>query len=407
MAEKFRRTKTKYTGIYFNETTKKYDIKYNYKVYNPDTNKNDYKQKWKYGIKSIKDARTELAKLQNNSILVKDKDITLEETFHLWLSKANTQNFSPATIKNTASHMVMLYQFIPKGTKMKDITAGMYEKVMTDVREHGYSDETIHSINATLRKLIHLCYKKKLLSANILASADNIRTKNKDSYRIIPEEDFFLITNYLKTHRPPRQSANNYPKYRFLFVLLYYTGIRLGECLALQYDDFEFFSNYKKGSEPEDKLLMNFPAYSDLDREHLMGTRVKITKTYLSRFKITKEPKNFKEREIILDPSAVRLYQRLHSEHKMAGGADTDRIFPWGHTACNRMLQRICQKQGLPLYHCHEFRHTFISNLISKGVSLPVISEISGDAQDTILKRYSHMLEKDEVTVLKALSNTE
>ena len=30
-----KRTKTKYTGVYFNETTKKYDVKYNYKVYNP------------------------------------------------------------------------------------------------------------------------------------------------------------------------------------------------------------------------------------------------------------------------------------------------------------------------------------------------------------------------------------
>lgn len=407
MAEKTKRTKTVPPRIYFNENTKKYDIKYNYKVYNPDTHKNDYKQKKKCGFKSIKDAKEGLAKLQNDSMLVKDKDITLEGAHQLWLAKAKTQNFSPASVKNTASHMAMLYQFIPKGTKMKDITAGMYEKVMTDVREYGYSDETIRSINATFRKLINLCHKKKLLAVNILESADNIRTKKKDSYRIIPEEDFFLITGYLKTHRPPQRSVNNYPKYRFLFFLLYYTGIRLGECLALQYDDFEFFSNYKKGAEPEDKPLMDFPTYSDLDREHLMGTRVKITKTYLGRYKITKEPKNFKEREIILDPNAVRLYQRLHSEHKMHGGADTDRIFPWSHTACNRMLQRICKKQGLPLYHCHEFRHTFISNLISKGVPLPVISEISGDTQDTILKRYSHMFEKDEVTVLKALSNME
>jgi len=30
MAEKVKRTKTKYTGVYFNENTKKYDIKFNY-----------------------------------------------------------------------------------------------------------------------------------------------------------------------------------------------------------------------------------------------------------------------------------------------------------------------------------------------------------------------------------------
>ena len=208
MAEKVKRTKTKHPRIYYNENTKKYDIKYNYKVYNPDTHKNDYKQKKKCGFKSIKDAKEGLAKLQNDSVLVKDKDITLEGAYQLWLAKAKTQNFSPASVKNTASHMAMLYRFIPKGTKMKDITAGMYEKVMTDVREHGYSDETIRSINATFRKLINLCHKKKFLAVNILESADNIRTKKKDGYRVIPEEDFFLITGYLKTHRPPQRSVN-------------------------------------------------------------------------------------------------------------------------------------------------------------------------------------------------------
>ena len=403
MAEKVKRTKTKYANIYLNENTKKYDIKYNYKVYNTDTKKNDYKQKWKYGIPTVKEAKTELAKLQNDSVLAKDKDITLEGAYKLWLVKAETQDFSPASIQNTASYLKMLCHFIPKETKMKDITADMYEKTMKKVRQYGYSDETIRNINATFRKLIHLCCNKRLVSTNILEHADNIRTKNKISYRIIPEKEFIAISNYFKTHRSVRSEVNNYPKYRFMFSLLYYTGIRLGECLALQYDDFEFFSHFKEGEEPQDKIFLDFPSTEDMDREHLMGTQVKITKTYLSDFKVTKEPKNFKSRTIVLAPDVVRIYQRLHSKHTLKGGADSDRIFDWGDTACNNMLQKVCIKLGFPHYHCHEFSHTFISNLISKGVPLPVISKVSGDTQETILKRYSHMLERDEVMVLKAL----
>jgi len=114
---------------------------------------------------------------------------------------------------------------------------------------------------------------------------------------------------------------------------------------------------------------------------------------------------NFKERTIVLNPATVRLYQRLDEEHTLDGGADTDRIFTWGHAACNNMLQKACKKLGLPSYHCHEFRHTYISNLAGEGVPLAIISEISGDTQETILKRYSHMFEKDEVMVLKALQN--
>ena len=246
-----------------------------------------YKQKWKYGILTIKEAKTELAKLQNDGVLAKDKDITLEDAYKLWLVRAETQNFSPASVKNTASYLKMLYKFIPKETNMNDITSDMYEKVMNKVRKYGYSDETIRNVNATFRKLIHLCYRKKLVATNILEYADNIRTKSKSSYRIIPKEEFDSIINYLKTHKSVRLGINNYPKYVLMFSLLYYTGIRLGECLALQYYDFEFFSHYKKDEEPEDIVFLDFPSEDDINREHLMGTQVKITKTYLSDFKIT------------------------------------------------------------------------------------------------------------------------
>lgn len=404
MAEKVKRIKTKHTGIYFNENTQKYDIKYNYTVYNAEKQKNEYKQKWKYGISSVKEAKAELLKLKNSNAAAKDNDITLEGAYQLWLIRAENQNFSPKTVKNTDAHLRMLYKFISKETKVKDITWDIYEKTMNDVKKHGYSEETIHNINTAFRKLIRLCYKKEMITTNILEFADNIRTKEKDNYRIIPKEDFVAISNYFKGHKPVQSKVYHYPKYRFLFSLLYYTGIRIGECLALQYDDFEEFSYFPKSETPKDKLLMNFPSRSDLEQEHLIGTRIKITKAYLSDFKITKSPKNFKKRTIPLDSEVVRLYQRLHQQNIMDGGLDSDRIFNWGHGSCNHMLQKACKELELPLYHCHEFRHTFISNLIRENVPLPVISKVSGDTQETILKRYSHMFESDEVMILKALS---
>ena len=121
MADKVKRTKTKYTGIYFNENTKKYDVKYNYKVYNPVKQKNDYKAKWVYNLLTITEARVELAKLQTVGIKAEDKDITLSGAFELWKIKAKGQDFSPVTIDNTEQHMAMIYQFLPEETKLKDI----------------------------------------------------------------------------------------------------------------------------------------------------------------------------------------------------------------------------------------------------------------------------------------------
>lgn len=118
MAEQVKRTKTKYPNIYYNENTKLYDVKYNYKVYDPLTQKNKYKAKWKYNLSSLAEARGELAKLQTGTNKAEDKDITLQGVFDLWKNKAGGQNFSPVTIRNTEQQMKMIYQFLPKETNI-------------------------------------------------------------------------------------------------------------------------------------------------------------------------------------------------------------------------------------------------------------------------------------------------
>ena len=39
-----KRVSNKYPGVYFNETSGKYDVKYNFTVYNPAKQKNEHKQ---------------------------------------------------------------------------------------------------------------------------------------------------------------------------------------------------------------------------------------------------------------------------------------------------------------------------------------------------------------------------
>ena len=147
------------------------------------------------------------------------------------------------------------------------------------------------------------------------------------------------------------------------------------------------------------------PSSESAKEKHLQGMRVRVVKAYVSDIKLTKSPKNFKKRTIPLSPAPERLFMRIKEEHLMKGGDLNDKIFTWEHGACASMLEKACKALNLPKYTCHEFRHTFISNLIKNGVPLPVIEKVSGDTQATILKRYSHMFESDEVMILSALQN--
>lgn len=400
MADKVR-TKTKYKSIYYNNTTKKYDVKYNYKEYDIKSGKNRYRAKWSYNLNTITEARAELARLQTSGVKTDDKDITLKGAYELWEIKAIGQNFSPITIKNTSNFMTMIYQFLPASTKLKDIDEDVYFKFCADIRANGFSEETLFSLNTTFRKIINHAFKKKLITENFLLYTDNMKTKRKEDYRIITKEEYDLIDNYFKENKCIRKGQNSYKKYRFMYNLLYYTGLRIGEALALTYNDFEEFSYYKKGTEP----LRIAPSSTATEQAHLQGMRVVINKAYVSREKLLKDTKNYKKRTIPLSPSTERLYMRLREEHKQKGGSLEDKIFLYDYSTYNSTIKKACEKLELEPCSCHSFRHTFISNLIKKNIPLTVIEKVSGDNQNTILKRYSHMFESDEVMILTALQN--
>ena len=54
-----------------------------------------------------------------------------------------------------------------------------------------------------------------------------------------------LYTILRTVSRFVRLGVNNSPQYRLLLDILYYTGIRTGEVLAMTYNDFEQFNFYK------------------------------------------------------------------------------------------------------------------------------------------------------------------
>lgn len=400
MADKVR-TKTKYKSIYYNNTTKKYDVKYNYKEYDIKTGKNRYRAKWSYNLNTLTEARAELARLQTSGVKTDDKDITLSGAYELWEIKAIGQNFSPVSIKNTANFMTMIYKVIPENTKLKDIDEDVYYKFCASIRSAGYSEETLFSLNTTFRKVINHAFKKRLITENFLLYTDNMKTKRKEDYRVISKEEYDLIDNYFKNNKCIRKNENTYKKYRFMYNLLYYCGIRIGEALALTYSDFEEFSYYKKTDEP----IKIAPSSELVKNKHLQGMRVIIDKSFVSRENLLKDTKNYKKRTIPLSPSTERLYMRLKEEHLLNGGSLEDKIFTLTYSAYDTTIRKACKKLNIETCSCHDFRHTFISNLIKKNIPLTVIEKVSGDNQNTILQRYSHMFESDEVMILSALQD--
>lgn len=394
MAKAVKRNKTKYPNIYFNENTKKYDVKHNYKEYDPLRQKNVYKARWIYNCATITEARAALANLQTGGIKTSGKDMTLQSAFDLWKIKAAAQNYSKTTVLNTEQQLRTISKYLPLSTKLDHINEEVYYRLFDCLRKE-YSEETIHTLNSAFRKLIHLAYKKGYITDNFLHKADNIRTRQKDQFRILTHAEFEKIDSYLGGKQSNHRGYNAYPKLQFFYNVLYYTGIRLGECLALTWADFEEF----RYDPPEQSGEAGTTA-----QKCLSGMRLKVTKSILRTGEI-KEPKNLKKRTIPLPPPLEALYRREHEKHTAGGGTNTERIFTYAPPYCLIRIKATCEIVKIESCSCHAFRHTYISNLIRNSVPLSVIEKVSGDTQGTIFKRYSHMFQDDERLVLNALEH--
>ena len=397
-----KRTKTKYTGIYFNEATKRYDVKYNYTELDVLTGKNVYKSKWVYGLPLLKDAQAALADMKANGIKKKETELTFGGALELWKREAVADNLSPITIRNTEQHFAVLSKYLPPMVKMKDITIEMYKDTLNKCRADKYAEESLHSFNATFRKLINTAYAKGYISHNILTGQKNFRTDSKKEYRLVTADEYRVLDQYFAAGGFVRNGVDNFKEYRLLFAILYFTGLRIGEALALTYDDFEKFDYYAKGTGPNIWVAVS---PEDTKAPHLRGKRIKIKKSYATKSKQIKGTKNRKERTVPINDQIDYLLGHLNksAEYQSDPKKRRERLFPWTDGAVNATLARACENTGLEHITCHAFRHTYISNLIRMGVPLPVIEKVSGDTQATILRRYSHMFEQDERLVLEAL----
>lgn len=382
MSKKMVRKATKCPGVYKNCETGKYDVKHCFTEVDPYTNKKVHRQKWVYGIKTYTEAKEQKAKIDGKGFRHAKEGCSLLTAMELWNEKAEASKYSVITIRNTSQQFKMICKFWAPDLLIDNITEEQYLKLIAACREYGYSEDTLYNINSCLRKIIHLAYKNRYIAENLTLFWDNPRIDPGVKRNVISRVDFEKLDKFFFQNDFYRLGVSNYPKYRFLVNLLYYSGIRIGEAIALNYSDFY------------ECILKN--------RRYM---RVNITKSYNSSYKLLKGVKNGKSRKIPLPDKVCILYKKILEEHLRNGGTMDARIITWDHSACRMMLEKACKSVGIRNYCCHDFRHTYISNLIRRGVPLPIIESASGDTQATILKHYSHMFVGDEQMLLDVLED--
>lgn len=180
-------------------------------------------------------------------------------------------------------------------------------------------------------------------------------------------------------------------KYKAFFFLIAYSGFRRSEMLGLEWKDVDFENN-----------IITIKRTSNYTAER--GIYTDTTKTKRSQRVLKISPyimEILKEYKLEQDEEALRLGDKW---------VESDRLFvKWNGEPMNNQtpygwLKEFCEKNDMPFYGIHSFRHFAASSLISAGLDVTTVSGALGHCNSgTTLNVYSHMFQNAQARVSEAM----
>ena len=267
-----------------------------------------------------------------------------------------------------------------------------------DRKEGGISPKTITNIKNMIHAALKQAQINGLIGKNV---ADLVKSpkQSKHEMRVLTDKEFDMLLKTVKVER-----------YGVPICLAMFTGLRVGEVLALKIEDIEIDSSeptlYVRTSMKRDnKDASHNPSdefYGDNEATKTVLIRGS-TKTYTSK------------RDVPLIPEAVEQLQRQlkyrKEDIKASGEAYKNHNFlfsnPLGYPFDQRTYQdtfnKILKNAGIDKLSSigtkqlsagfHTLRHTFATRAIAAGMDILVLSKILGHAQpSTTLNKYGHVL---------------
>jgi Site-specific recombinase XerD len=238
--------------------------------------------------------------------------------------------------------------------KMNEIKATDIRKWQNELMQQDYAPTYLRTIHNQVSALFNYAVQYYDLPNNPCRKAGSIGKKNADEMQFWTKVEF---EGFLDSVMNKRQSY-------MAFMTLFWTGMRLGELLALTVDDIDF-----------DKRTIS------------------IMKSYqrISGRDVITEPKTPKSKRVITIPQflVVDLQDYIVS---MYGAQKQDRLFPVTKYYLEHEMQRGIKESGMKRIRLHDLRHSHASMLVEMGFSpLEIANRLGHEKIETTLNTYSHL----------------
>lgn len=301
-------------------------------------------------------------------------NISFNEAYLMYLKYAELKQKrqSISTLKERFNNLILPYF---KDYNINEITEHDYINYQYELLKKEYSYNYLRNTHYLIVAFLDYCMNFLDLKSNIARKVGNFKN---DNYKT--KNDFYTIKEFKKFIK---NVDNNI--YKQFFNLMFFTGTRPGEAMALKFSDL----SYKKIS-----ITKTIDEHST-NGKRLIGT----PKTNSSIRDIYIDNKLYKDL-LKLKKYYIEKYNNEIIDYYIFGG-----IKPLAPTSINRYKKVAANKAKIKCIRIHDFRHSHATMLLNKKIQIKVISKRLGHSSvNTTLNTYIHNDLKQEKRVVKTLN---
>ncbi|EHJ56475.1 TPA: site-specific integrase [Streptococcus agalactiae] len=343
------------------------------------------------GLKSKKDAIELEYHLRVIELKEKNRDtfVTSDMLFSL-LEKEDNQNHRKISYLTTQRnnydrHIKTYFQQVD----MKKVTykhiyrfrESLKEKSTKQNSNEKLSNNTINKIMILVKKMFDSGIRNELITKNPCQNLRKLPIKK-------PELHFWGIEEFLNFKSLITEDEY---QYNLFFTLAYFTGMRMGEILALTWNDVNFYTS---------TIHVTKSVYYVNKTNHVNSTKTRAGTRYITLnqklLNTLKEWKN-KQSEILSQfTTSTQNLQVIQSTPVTVTKNMIDKKF-------KQILQR---DPNLKRIRIHDFRHSHASLLINQGEDYLVVKERLGHASiTTTIDTYSHLYPSKQKSIADKLDD--
>lgn len=325
------------------------------------------KQKWKRGFATKKEAlgfeRDFLEKQSANP------DMTFQNLYEIYMEDMAARLKQSTLLTKKAvlqTHILPFFGSKPINEIKASDVRRWQAKLMSS--PNNYSQTYLKKINTELNSIINYAKRFYDLNTNPCGKAGTIGKAKAE------EMDYWTYDEYIAFREGVKDKSLSY----ICFEVLYWTGMREGELLALS------------------------PADIDLDNK-----TISINRTYqrIEGKDVFTSPKTRKSKRKIPIPDFLcqELSDYIQSRYRL--DAD-ERLFPVTKSYLSHEMIRGCKNTGVKKIRIHDIRHSHASLLINQGCDALMLADRLGHEKvSTTLNTYSHLFPHKQQELVHSLES--